>query len=94
MMPEFKRLLMSKAKEGKFLAYGYYNEDSEIRVRLLEWNENTQIDENWWREKIQKAYALRQDKINHEHTNAYRVIFSEGDALPGLIVDKYDEYLS
>lgn len=80
--------------EGKFLAYGYYNEDSKIRVRLLEWNENTQIDENWWREKIQKAYALRQEKINLEETNAYRVIFSEGDALPGLIVDKYDEYLS
>ena len=80
--------------EGKFLAYGYYNEDSKIRVRLIEWDENVQIDEAWWENKIQKAYALRKDKVENDDTNAYRLIFSEGDALPGLIVDKYDDYLS
>lgn len=80
--------------EGKFLAYGYYNEDSKIRVRLLEWDENVQIDEAWWENKIQKAYALRKEKVENDDTNAYRLIFSEGDALPGLIVDKYDDYLS
>ncbi len=80
--------------EGKFLAYGYYNEDSKIRVRLLEWDENVEINEAWWEEKILKAYALRKDRVENEDTNAYRLIFSEGDALPGLIVDKYDEYLS
>lgn len=80
--------------EGKFLAYGYYNEDSKIRVRLLEWDENVEINEAWWEEKIQKAYALRKERVENEETNAYRLIFSEGDALPGLIVDKYDEYLS
>lgn len=80
--------------EGKFLAYGYYNEDSKIRVRLLEWNKEQIINEEWWATKIKNAYALRKEKVESEHTNAYRVIFSEGDSLPGLIVDKYDEYLS
>jgi len=80
--------------EGKFLAYGYYNEDSKIRVRLLEWDENVAIDEAWWDDKIKKAYALRKEKVEDENTNAYRLIFSEGDALPGLIVDKYDDFLS
>lgn len=80
--------------EGKFLAYGYYNEDSKIRVRLLEWDENVEINEAWWEEKILKAYALRKERVENEDTNAYRLIFSEGDALPGLIVDKYDEFLS
>lgn len=80
--------------EGAFLAYGYYNEDSKIRVRLLEWDETKIIDEAWWQEKIEKAYLLRKERLENDNTNAYRVIFSEGDALPGLIVDKYDDYLS
>lgn len=80
--------------EGVFLAYGYYNEDSKIRVRLLEWDENVEVNEDWWESKIQKAYALRKERVENEETNAYRLIFSEGDALPGLIVDKYNDYLS
>jgi 23S rRNA (cytosine1962-C5)-methyltransferase len=87
-------MVMVCNNEGKFLAYGYYNEDSKIRVRLLEWDENVEINEAWWEKKIRNAYTLRKERVENEDTNAYRVIFSEGDALPGLIVDKYDEYLS
>jgi 23S rRNA (cytosine1962-C5)-methyltransferase len=79
---------------GDFLAYGYYNEDSKIRVRLLEWNEQVEIDAAWWEDKIRKAYALRKERVENENTNAYRLVFSEGDGLPGLIVDKYADYLS
>lgn len=87
-------LVMVCNQEGKFLAYGYYNEDSKIRVRLLEWNESNVPNEQWWEEKIEKAYLLRTSQINEKETNAYRLIFSEGDALPGLIVDRYGDYLS
>jgi 23S rRNA (cytosine1962-C5)-methyltransferase len=79
---------------GDFLAYGYYNEDSKIRVRLLEWNEQVEIDAAWWEDKIRKAYTLRKERVENENTNAYRLVFSEGDGLPGLIVDKYADYLS
>jgi 23S rRNA (cytosine1962-C5)-methyltransferase len=79
---------------GDFLAYGYYNEDSKIRVRLLEWNEQVEIDAAWWEDKIRKAYALRKERVENENTNAYRLVFSEGDGLPGLIVDKYADFLS
>ena len=79
---------------GDFLAYGYYNEDSKIRVRLLEWNEQVEIDAAWWENKIRKAYELRKERVENENTNAYRLVFSEGDGLPGLIVDKYADYLS
>lgn len=79
---------------GEFLAYGYYNEDSKIRVRLLEWNEQVEIDAAWWEDKIRKAYELRKERVENENTNAYRLVFSEGDGLPGLIVDKYADYLS
>lgn len=80
--------------DGKFLAYGYYNSDSKIQVRLLEWNQQKEINEDWWKEKINSAYQLRKERVQTEDTNAYRLIFSEGDSLPGLIVDQYKDYLS
>ncbi len=80
--------------EGKFLAYGYYNSDSKIQVRLLEWNQTVEINKAWWNEKIKTAQQLRKERVESDETNAYRLIFSEGDSLPGLIVDKYNDYLS
>ena len=81
-------MVMVCSNEGKFLAYGYYNEDSKIRVRLLEWDENVEINEAWWEEKISNAYTLRKNRVENEDTNAYRVIFSEGDFL-NCFSDKY-----
>ncbi len=78
----------------QFLAYGYYNSNSKIQVRLLEWDEQVVIDEQWWKDKISAAIELRRNWIDASKTNAMRLIFSEGDALPGLIVDQYSDYLS
>ena len=80
--------------KGEFLAYGFYNAQSRVAVRLLEWNEQKAIDDDWWRERIHKAIQSRQDLIANEKTNTYRLIFSEADFLPGLIVDRYADYLS
>ena len=80
--------------KGEFLAYGFYNAQSRVAVRLLEWNEQKAIDDDWWRERIHKAIQSRQDLIANEKTNTYRLIFSEADFLPGLIVDSYADYLS
>jgi 23S rRNA (cytosine1962-C5)-methyltransferase len=78
----------------QFLAYGYYNAGSKIQVRLLEWDESVNIDEHWWKDKIKAAIDLRRKFIDSSTTNAMRLIFSEGDALPGLIVDQFADYLS
>jgi 23S rRNA (cytosine1962-C5)-methyltransferase len=78
---------------NEFLAYGYYNDQSRVAVRLLEWNENQQIDEKWYEAKINQAIASRAH-LKTKHTNAYRLIFSEADFLPGLIVDQYADFLS
>jgi len=77
-----------------FLAQGYFNSYSQIAVRLWSWDENEDIDEDFFIRKIQDAYNLRLDLVENKKTNAYRVINSENDLLPGLIVDKYDKYLS
>lgn len=76
-----------------FLAYGYYNNQSRVAVRLLEWNEAIEINDNWWINKIKDAVAARQNVLN-QGTNTCRLIFSESDYLPGLIVDIYNDYLS
>lgn len=76
-----------------FLAYGYYNNQSRVAVRLLEWDENVEINDEWWVSKIKNAVAARRDILN-ENTNTCRLIFSESDYLPGLIVDIYNDYLS
>jgi 23S rRNA (cytosine1962-C5)-methyltransferase len=77
-----------------FLAYGYYNDQSRVAVRLLEWDENQVIDEAWYGQKINKAIESRAHLLKNKDTNAYRLIFSEADFLPGLIVDKYADFLS
>ncbi|RZK50574.1 MAG: class I SAM-dependent rRNA methyltransferase, partial [Pedobacter sp.] len=79
---------------GDFLAYGYFNDQSRVAVRLIEWNEETQIDEDWYEQKINQAVAARADLLKAKDTNALRLIFSEADFLPGLIVDKYADFLS
>lgn len=79
---------------NEFLAYGYFNAQSRVAVRLLEWDENVQIDEAWYAQKINKAIEARAQLLRTKDTNAYRLIFSEADFLPGLIVDKYADFLS
>lgn len=87
---EIVRTLDSK---GNFLAYGFYNRQSRVAVRLLEWNDAVFIDENWWRKRIATAVNYRKSVLN-DQTNACRLIFSEADFLPGLIVDQYADHLS
>ncbi|MBC7614600.1 MAG: class I SAM-dependent rRNA methyltransferase [Pedobacter sp.] len=79
---------------NEFLAYGYFNNQSRVAVRLLEWDETKVINEDWYAQKINAAIALRAHLLSNKETNAYRLIFSEADFLPGLIVDKYADFLS
>ena len=76
--------------DGQFYGRGLYNPDSKIRVRLLTF-EDEPIDEMFWRRRIQQAIRLRQRVVIQ--SNAYRLIYAEGDRLPGLIVDRYDQLL-
>ncbi|OQY26721.1 MAG: hypothetical protein B6244_12875 [Candidatus Cloacimonetes bacterium 4572_55] len=77
----------------KFIGYGSYSPRSNIRVRLLEWNESNRIDENWWQDRLAQAIARRGNLAKIKGLNSYRLIYSEADLLPGLIVDKYNDFL-
>jgi 23S rRNA (cytosine1962-C5)-methyltransferase len=88
---EIIRLLSS---QDAFLAYGFYNDQSRVAVRLLEWDEQAAVDEQWFREKVQTAVAGRAHILADGSTDTCRLIFSESDYLPGLIVDKYAGHLA
>lgn len=78
---------------GGFLGLGYWNPDSQIRVRILTWDQNDQIGPAWWRVRLARAIAAREDLANRDDTNAYRLVNAESDGLPGLVVDRYGDWL-
>lgn len=80
--------------QGSFMAYGFYNDQSRVALRLLEWKEDVLVDEIWFRNRVATAIAGRNELLSDPQTNTCRLIFSEADYLPGLIVDKYAGYLS
>ena len=91
--PEDGEVVKVFAFDKEFLAYGYYNSNSRVAVRLLEWDETQIIDKSWYQNRLKQAIAARQFILNNE-TNTCRLVFSEADFLPGLIVDKYADFLS
>jgi 23S rRNA (cytosine1962-C5)-methyltransferase len=73
---------------GGFVGRGYYNPASEITIRLLTFDDEP-IDGAFLQKKIESAIAKR--SFLSEFTDARRLIFSEADNLPGLIVDQYND---
>ncbi len=78
--------------KGEYLGSGFVDFQSQIRVRILTYMK-TEINELFWRNRFQSAIERRLNMFNEEETNAYRLFFSEGDNIPGLIIDKYDKTL-
>lgn len=76
--------------DGKFIGKGYINHLSKILVRIFIRDEYTVDDEDFYKQRIQRANSAR---IALGYDNCYRVVFAEADDLPALIVDKYDDIL-
>ncbi len=76
---------------GKWLARGLYNPRSQIRVRILTWEEE-KIDQLFFDRRLSQAAALRERHLASS-CNAYRLVNGEGDFLPGLVVDRYHDFL-
>ena len=76
---------------GRFLAMAHYHEESEISLRILSQKEDA-INRNFWRSRLESATRWRRQITNN--TNAFRLVHSEGDLLPGLIIDRYADCFS
>ena len=75
---------------GRFLGIGLYNGKSQIRVRLLS-RHNDDINTGFFHYRLRAAWEYRQRHA--PSTDCCRVVASEADSLPGLIVDKYGDHL-
>jgi 23S rRNA (cytosine1962-C5)-methyltransferase len=84
---------------GKVLGRGLYSPSSAIAVRLFTFDASVAIDESLVRRKLERAILLRRaaglpDTTPGRETTGYRLVHGEGDGLPGLVVDVYDDVLA
>lgn len=77
--------------DGAFVGRGYVTDSTSAFVRVLT-TKDEKIDKNFILEKIRRAYKKREQLFNE--TNCVRAFFSEGDGIPGLIIDKFEKYVS
>ena len=77
---------------GEFLCYGLYSPNSQIRVRALSFAENVKITDDLIASRVKDAISLRKN-VFARGNDGVRLISSEGDLLPGLIADKYNEFI-
>jgi 23S rRNA (cytosine1962-C5)-methyltransferase len=75
---------------GNFVGQAFYSDASEIALRFLTTSDET-IDREWWRDRIRGCADRR--RILRSDTDAYRLIYTEGDLMPSVIIDVYDDVL-
>ena len=77
--------------EGRFIAWGVYDPESHIQLRLLSWKEDVVPDEQWWKSAVRASIIRRrrffEDKASQ--TTAFRIIHGEADMIPGVAADVY-----
>src|SRR6202142_518311 len=78
-------------ERGKFLGTALYSSASQIAIRMISKEAVNDLD-GLLRKRIQEAVAYRERVVRDK--DAYRIVFSEADFLPGLIVDRYNDLLS
>jgi len=79
--------------KGIWLAKGAYSEHSQIRIRVWSFDEQQEIDKQFFYDKIKNAQLRRDWYIEDGKLTGYRLIAGESDGLPGVTIDKYDNFL-
>jgi len=89
--PEIGDIVELLRHDEKFLGLGFYHPHSLITFRFLT-TEQEEISTNFFERRIQQALVLRQKLYPGAET--FRLVHGEGDFLPGLVIDKYNEFIS
>jgi len=80
--------------DGRHLGYGYINSTAGVALRFIRWGADPP-NENFWDQLLKRAVSLRHETLKlGEATTACRLIHAEGDFLPGIVVDCYNDVLS
>lgn len=84
-------LAEAKTQNGTFIAYGWYDKQSHIPLRLLSWKQDIIPDENWWKTTIRNSVLARKAFFTDKNstTTTFRILFGEADFLPGVVADVY-----
>lgn len=72
-----------------FIGKGYINDRSKITIRIMTRNQNEEINKEFFRQRLLSAWEYRKTVID---TSSCRLVFGEADLLPGLTIDKYEDY--
>lgn len=75
---------------NNFVGKAFYSDSSEIALRFFT-RKDKKTDENFWKSRIRQAISLREGLV--KNSNAFRLVNAEGDSIPSLIVDYYNEVL-
>ena len=88
-------IVVLRTEDDRFVGRGFFNPRSVIAMRILDRDERgPPIDARWFADRLRSAVDLRRNVLRlDEVTDAYRVVFAEGDGLPGLIADQYADVL-
>ena len=93
MTPENGTLVDVVSRRGSYLGTGLLSLRSKIRVRILSRNANDRFDQDFWRRRVEYAWAYRKTVMDPEDLDCCRVIFGEADQFPGLTVDRFHDVL-
>ena len=79
---------------GSWIGRGVYNPNSRVRLRLLQWQPEQELNNEWICHQLSSALQLRKDRERTSgELEALRLVNSEGDGLSGLVVDRFANYL-
>lgn len=81
------------SSRNEFLAQAAWSPESQICGRVWSFDRNETIDYEFFVKRIKNALLFRKNQPSLNQSNAYRLICSEADGLPGIIIDRYDNYL-
>ncbi|GAA04363.1 class I SAM-dependent methyltransferase [Photobacterium leiognathi] len=79
--------------KGEWLAKGAYSPQSQIRVRVWSFEKNENIDVNFFIKRLNQAQSLRDILAARDGLTGYRLIAAESDGLPGITIDRYQNFL-
>lgn len=81
-------------KQGQYFGRGFYHDQSQIGLRILT-HEDRPVDDAFFRDVLSRAVSWRLQMFDGDQTtNAYRLVHAEGDALSGLIVERYSDVIA
>lgn len=79
-------------RSDRFLALGFYDPDSAIRLRIIHQGRPVTLDDSWWRRKLEQTLDRRHSLFGSD-TNGYRLINGENDGWPALVLDRFGSTL-